>query len=238
MQNKLEACCCKIVGLSFLCPSQQNITDTADINSYVISQRLKNIIKSMGIISLSQFSEFNLWDFLKQRNFGKKTLEELERFLQNNNIKLKEREIEQSQLVYVFPQWYDNYQLSGRFINVLRQLEINSLHHLSNITFEQFAFSRNVGKTTIDELIQLLHQTGIQIKAINHPVVNLSYNKEFRLRTYYALKNIVDDHSITHLSQLSNYSESYFLKLGGRGKTGVAELKQLLLHNGIKLKEE
>ena len=68
---------------SLSAPSGTEIIKSVDMD---LSVRALNCLKSAEVETLGELVQFNKNDLLKFRNFGKKSLTELEALLENNNL--------------------------------------------------------------------------------------------------------------------------------------------------------
>ena len=167
-----------------------------------------------GIKKLEQFTAYTRRELLDMPGIGKRTVEKIEKRLQEKGMELKKQ-----------PE--DISSLNLRCENTLRNAGINTIEELMLYSGNLMRINK-IGVGYADEISRVLKEKGINLVETEDVPGDIS-----QLSCSRSLKRA----KITTIDELTKYSEEDLLCVRGFGKKSMEEVKKFLKEKGLKLKE-
>ena len=167
-----------------------------------------------GIKKLEQFTAYTRRELLDMPGIGKRTVEKIEKRLQEKGMELKKQ-----------PE--DISSLNLRCENTLRNAGINTIEELMLYSGNLMRINK-IGVGYADEIARALKEKGINIvetEVVPGDISQLSCSRSLKRA------------KITTIDELTKYSEEDLLCVRGFGKKSMEEVKEFLKEKGLKLKE-
>lgn len=190
-----------------------------------ISVRLANVLKQMGVKTFSDLVSHSASDYARQRNLGYKSFKELKKHVESINYEFLNRKFVSSRdniheddvldskfdlylkvfkATYNNQVWFhqdtiENLNISVRLKNALMQNQVTSFVKLSSLTESDFRTMRNLGRKSLQELIQFLNE--------QYPVDIEKYQQSEKFAPIEMPPLI----SIEDFEQISEQNNTYFL---------------------------
>lgn len=167
-----------------------------------------------GIKKLEQFTAYTRRELLDMPGIGKRTVEKIEKRLQEKGMELKKQ-----------PE--DISSLNLRCENTLRNAGINTIEELMLYSGNLMRINK-IGVGYADEIARALKEKGINIvetEVVPGDISQLSCSRSLKRA------------KITTIDELTKYSEEDLLCVRGFGKKTMEEVKEFLKEKGLKLKE-
>ena len=160
----------------------EDYLDSRDISldELEFSVRTYNCLKRAGILSLGDICEKTMEDMTHIRNFGRKSLEEVLRKLEEYDLSLKDPEEEEvatntnSESEELLGKDIDEMELSIRSYNCLKRAGINTIGDLCSKSFEDMMRVRNLGRKSLEEVIDRLNYLGLLLSEHDDPLYFLA----------------------------------------------------------------
>lgn len=190
------------------------ITTNDDISALPLSIRIKNCLKSANINTIGEMLSYPIQEFINIRNMGKKSFKELQEFIQaiiegrsefilveeNDNLGIELVNFNKNNNnvtgfldhngVIVKDILIKNLPLSVRAINCLSNSGYVSVSQLVNVTYSELMSIKNMGKKTVEEVLEYLEQNSIRhgVDTIQLKSVDLGNNLSKEMSLYYGEK--------------------------------------------------
>lgn len=137
-----------------------------EIDNYNFSKRARSVFDVHNIKTISELRKFTFEEIKSWRNIGKQTLDEiidvLSSFEKKANVECKEHNslcsfvLNESKIFVTSKKTVNDYHFSNRTLNVLKSRNIETINDLRKFPIDEIKRWRNVGKKTIDEIIDAL----------------------------------------------------------------------------------
>ena len=128
------------------------------------SIRTYNCLKRAGINTLGELCDRTPEDMFKVRNLGRKSLEEVLAKLQEYHLSLKDADEDEEEQQEIMDITIEEMGLSIRSYNCLKRAGIYTLGDLSSRTPEDMMKVRNLGRKSLEEVLQKMKEYGVRLK--------------------------------------------------------------------------
>lgn len=149
------------------------MTDTK-IENLRLSTMTYNALKNAGITDLAQLSNMYEWQIENIRTIGQQTMAVIHAYMERFNIHFKEDEEEEvpEPPKTVSPTVLENMTLSPRSYNALKRHGIDDLQELSEMELCEFKRIRNLGETSMKEVMLCMCTHNIYFKGCTKEEMN------------------------------------------------------------------
>ncbi len=142
------------------------------VNEFELSARSRRALEHLDISTLGALTQVTRGDLLDEKNFGDKSVEEIEDLLARYNLELgeqieaeapeaeEEEEIQQNLDIPV-----EGLEFSTRVRKCLERLQIKTVGELIAHTEKELLTCPNFGSTSLDEVVSKLAELGLSLKS-------------------------------------------------------------------------
>ena len=149
------------------------MTDTK-IENLGLSSMTYNALKNAGITDLAQLANMYEWQIENIRTIGRQTMTVIRVYMDRFNIHFKEDEEEEVPETPkpVSPTMLENVKLSPRSYNALKRHGIDDLQELSEMELCEFKRIRNLGETSMKEVMLCMCKHNVYFKGCTKEEMN------------------------------------------------------------------
>jgi len=151
---------------------QQAVLDTP-VTDFELSVRSRNCLERMDIRLLGDLTQITEQELLSYKNFGETSLNEIKAILAQHALRLGQsiedgeagaEEPDETDGTDTLSQPVTELDLSSRCTRCLDRLSVATVADLANLTRRELLDCPNLGKTTLDEIVEKLGELGLSLR--------------------------------------------------------------------------
>lgn len=208
-----------------------NDNDYVPVDCLNLSVRTLNALKRHNIKSLSDLRKLSIDDLYKIRNLGKKSVDELSKYLIETTIDINQGEKNELKEL-----------LSVRSYNCLEKYGITKIEQLKELSIDEITEIPHLGLKSIEEILSLMTSLGgakewnCDYKILNNNIYCASRNvfiKDTKIESLllsYRSTHYLINCNVYKLSDLINYTNDDFNRIKNIGSKSIVEIKLAALH--------